>query len=257
MNRLGCVFGILLILLSLAVLAVMVVLPVMGSFRNDPNVLAIQSAINCPGGHRFESVDPNAEVLVGENLALATGYCISPTGQRIPITSEHQLALILITVVLFLIPLLAGLALGIMGFLGGKATALDSQPALTVPDRPDNVIYTQPKPVTTASTQASAQASPTTPSRPAPAPMPSAPEPASDLPPAASMPDAPTAPNPIPPAPMPSGPTAQSVRAAEKPPTQPLSRVDRLKQLLADYEQGLLTEEQFDRLYKSMNDDMA
>lgn len=258
MNRLGCLLGILLVLLSIGVLAVMVVLPVIGSFRDDPNVLAIQSALNCPSGHTFEPVDPQAEILVGEDLALATGYCISPAGQRSPITSEHQIGLILITVVLFLVPLLSGLALGVMGFMSGKASALASQPELTIPVRHDDVVYTHPKPATSP-------AVPPTPgpsvAAPPPAPMPSPPEPLSDPTPAAAMPPAPPAPDltpaaPMPDAPMPTGPTAHSVQAAEKPPTQPLSRVDRLKQLLADYEQGLINDEQFDRLYKSLNDDL-
>jgi hypothetical protein len=115
MARLGCWLGVVLILLSIVAMAALVVLPVLGPFRDNATLMSLQAAINCPAGYTFEN-EFTTYSRPGETIDAATGYCISPEGERIQQTGDQQGRFILIAMAAFVVPFVVGLILSIVSF---------------------------------------------------------------------------------------------------------------------------------------------
>lgn len=111
MTRLGCSLMILAMILMLA----LIVLPVIGPFRDNALLMSLQAAINCPPGYTFENEFNTSRPSPGTTVESATGYCISPEGQRTRLSSNEQERFILIATGAFVIPFLLGTFVVIVG----------------------------------------------------------------------------------------------------------------------------------------------
>jgi hypothetical protein len=111
MARLGCWFGVALMLLAFAALFSLVVLPVLGPFRDNAILMSLQAAISCPAGYTFENEFTTYRPSPGETIDAATGYCISPEGERIQQTADEQGSFIMVAMGSFAIPFVVGLLL--------------------------------------------------------------------------------------------------------------------------------------------------
>lgn len=111
MARLGFFF----IIVSVVAMAALIVLPVIGPFRDNSFLMSLQAAINCPPGYTFENEFDTYRPRPGETVESATGYCISPDGDREQLTEEGQIRFILIAVGAFVVPFLLGLFMVIGG----------------------------------------------------------------------------------------------------------------------------------------------
>lgn len=105
MGRLGCFF----IVIAVVAMAALVVLPVIGPFRDNALLMSVQAAINCPSGYTFENEFTTYNPRPGEIIEAATGYCISPTGQRTQMNDDAQGRYFLIAAGAFVVPFLIGL----------------------------------------------------------------------------------------------------------------------------------------------------
>ncbi len=111
MARLGVFF----IIVAVIAMAALIVLPVIGPFRDNSLLMSLQAAINCPPGYTFENEFDTYRPRPGETVESATGYCISPDGDREQLTEDGQIRFLLIAVAAFVVPFLIGLFMLIGG----------------------------------------------------------------------------------------------------------------------------------------------
>lgn len=115
MGRLGCWLGFSLMAFAMAAMFALIVLPVVDPFRDNATLMSLQAAINCPSGYTFENEFERYYPRPGETVDVATGFCVSPEGERIEQTADEQGRFVLIAIAAFTIPFIVGLFLLIGG----------------------------------------------------------------------------------------------------------------------------------------------
>lgn len=109
MGRMGCLLGVLLILVALAGLFLVVVLPVIPGIGNTPFLLNIQGALFCPAGHTYEQEQEQLRTRPGETFFMVNGFCITAEGERIPFSQEQETQRLIVSALIFTVPFLIGL----------------------------------------------------------------------------------------------------------------------------------------------------
>ncbi|MCU0497413.1 MAG: SHOCT domain-containing protein [Anaerolineae bacterium] len=118
-------FGCLLMAMSMVLMFALIVLPVIGPFRDNPILMSLQAAINCPPGYNFENEFDSYRPSPGTTVEAATGFCISPEGQRTELTSAQQERFILISTGGFVFIFILGVFAMIVGVNRTVAQAAD------------------------------------------------------------------------------------------------------------------------------------
>jgi hypothetical protein len=116
MARLGCWLGVALMLVAFVALFALIVLPVIGPFRDNTMLMNLQAVINCPPGYTFENEFETFRPRPGETIDAATGFCISPEGERIQQSDDEVMRFVGIAIAAFVVPFIIGLILFIVAF---------------------------------------------------------------------------------------------------------------------------------------------
>jgi hypothetical protein len=268
MARLAVVLGFLLIVIAGLALSTLVVLPLVESYRNQPTLMQLQAAINCPAGFTFEQQFSATNTQLGGLLPVVTSSCVNATGRATILNEGQETRRGIISAAAVLVPLLVGLSLMVSGrstinqrqMRAAAAAQAVSQPAFSTvkvwtvnaPAANGGTMTAAPMTpasgalvITTASELRPPPSEPVLLTKPAPAPAPVV-EPIIEKANAVVEAVAETRTSPItPPVPMPAVPSAAATTAAS---TSTASLAQRLQQLEEAFDKNLINSEEFNRL---------